>query len=63
MRAIDRKTPFDAVLKWLDKKPELFTINPRQLTLGYNIFLTLLALGSHENFFRDFKRSIGITAL
>jgi transposase InsO family protein len=36
LRAIGRKTPFDAVLKWYDEKPELFAINPRQLILGLN---------------------------
>ena len=36
LRAIGRKTPFDAVLQWYDKKPNIFSINPFHLNVGLN---------------------------
>jgi len=37
LRAIGRKTPFDAMLQWYDKKPNIFSINPFHLNVGLNI--------------------------
>jgi transposase InsO family protein len=36
LRAISRKTPFERVLQWYDKKPEIFVVNPNQLNMGLN---------------------------
>jgi len=36
LRAIGRKTPFEAVLKRYHEKPELFIINPNHLNVGLN---------------------------
>jgi len=36
LRAVGRKTPFDAVLKWYDEKPDIFIINPNHLNAGLN---------------------------
>jgi transposase InsO family protein len=36
LRAIGRKTPFDAVLQWYDKKPNIFSINPFHFNVGLN---------------------------
>jgi len=36
LRAIGRKTPFDAMLQWYDKKPNIFSINPFHLNVGLN---------------------------
>lgn len=36
LRAIGRKTPFDAVLQWYDKKPDIFLVNPNHLYVGLN---------------------------
>jgi transposase InsO family protein len=36
LRAIGRKTPFDAVLQWYDKKPNIFSINPFNFNVGLN---------------------------
>ncbi len=40
LRAIGRKTPFDAVLQWYAKKPDIFIINPIQLNVGLNNYLS-----------------------
>lgn len=39
LRAIGRITPFQAMLDWYDKEPELFSINPNHLYLGLNNYL------------------------
>jgi len=31
LRAIGRKTPFEAILQWYDKKPDIFVVNQNQL--------------------------------
>ncbi|CAA9892245.1 conserved hypothetical protein [Candidatus Methylobacter favarea] len=31
LRAIGRKTPFEAILQWYDKKPDIFVVNPNPL--------------------------------
>lgn len=36
LRAIGRKTPFETVLEWYEKKPEIFIINPNHLNVGLN---------------------------
>jgi len=36
LRAIGRKTPFDQMLQWYDKKPNIFSINPFHLNVGLN---------------------------
>jgi len=36
LRAIGRKTPFETILQWYDKKPDIFVVNPNQLNVGLN---------------------------
>lgn len=36
LRAIGRKTPFDALLQWYDKKQDIFSVNPIHLFVGLN---------------------------
>jgi hypothetical protein len=36
LRALGRRTPFDAVLQWYEKKPDIFIKNPHHLNLGLN---------------------------
>jgi transposase InsO family protein len=36
LRAIGRKTPFESIRQWYDKKPDIFIINPNHLSLGLN---------------------------
>jgi len=36
LRAIGHKTPFDAILDFYQKSPDIFTINPNQLIVGLN---------------------------
>ncbi len=37
LRAIGRITPFESILQWFNKSPEIFLVNPNYLTLGLNI--------------------------
>jgi hypothetical protein len=49
LRAIGRKAPFDAMLQWYDKKPNIFSINPFHLNVGLNTpQLTRLAAPSFD---------------
>jgi len=36
LRAIGRKTPFDAILDFYRKTPAIFMVNPSQLIVGLN---------------------------
>lgn len=36
LRAIGRKTPFESILLWHDKKPDIFIVNPNQLNVRLN---------------------------
>ncbi|MDD2802495.1 MAG: hypothetical protein PHE96_13660, partial [Methylococcales bacterium] len=48
LRAVGRKTPFDAVLKWYDEKPDIFIINPNHLNVGLNTLLSYLVIYNHH---------------
>ena len=36
LRAIGRQTPFESLLQWYDKKPDIFIVNPSQFNVGLN---------------------------
>ena len=38
LRAIGRKPPFQAILDWHEKEPDIFSINPNHLYLGLNTY-------------------------
>ena len=37
LRAIGRKPPFQAILDWYEKQPDIFSINPNHLCPGLNM--------------------------
>jgi hypothetical protein len=44
LRAIGRKIPFDAVLQWYDKKPDIFLVNTSHLYVGLNTYQATLSI-------------------